>query len=259
MGKYKIFYNADFKSYDITGRHSGSEVWFDRIKCNRHLMRKVTISIYMFPFTKGDYDDEHDFECNICFELAQDPIVTLCGHLYCWPCLYRWLRLHSQCHECPVCKALIQEEKLVPLYGRGRTSTDPRSKPILGLEIPNRPAGQRPETAPQPDPNNFHNHRGFGHMGGLGGFFPTATARSGNFTMSAGFGGLVPSLLIFQFHGFLGPTAYPTTSNYPFGYTPAYHGPHVCNAQDTAQVQADSNLKFMFLLVGFLVLIYLLG
>ncbi|KAL6553108.1 E3 ubiquitin-protein ligase rma3 [Orobanche gracilis] len=27
------------------------------------------------------------FECNICFELAQDPVITLCGHLYCWPCL----------------------------------------------------------------------------------------------------------------------------------------------------------------------------
>lgn len=201
-------------------------------------------------------NDAGDFECNICFELAQDPIVTLCGHLYCWPCLYRWLRLHSQCHECPVCKALIQEEKLVPLYGRGRTSTDPRSKPIPGLEIPNRPAGQRPETAPQPEPNNFPNHGFGGHMGG---FFPTATARFGNFTMSAGFGGLLPSLLSFQFHGFPGPAAYPTTSNHPFGYAPAYHGAHVRNAQDTAQGQADSNLKFMFLLVGFLVLIYLLG
>lgn len=30
------------------------------------------------------------FECNICYELAQEPVVTLCGHLYCWPCIYRW-------------------------------------------------------------------------------------------------------------------------------------------------------------------------
>jgi hypothetical protein len=29
------------------------------------------------------------FECNVCLELAKDPVVTLCGHLYCWPCLYR--------------------------------------------------------------------------------------------------------------------------------------------------------------------------
>ncbi|KAJ0096683.1 hypothetical protein Patl1_28857 [Pistacia atlantica] len=81
-------------------------------------------------------NDAGDFECNICFELAQDPIVTLCGHLYCWPCLYRWLHYHSHFHECPVCKAIIQEEKLVPLYGRGKSPTDPRSKSYPGIDIP---------------------------------------------------------------------------------------------------------------------------
>ncbi|CAH8279553.1 unnamed protein product [Arabidopsis lyrata] len=25
------------------------------------------------------------FDCNICLETAHDPVVTLCGHLYCWP------------------------------------------------------------------------------------------------------------------------------------------------------------------------------
>lgn len=47
------------------------------------------------------------FDCNICLELAQDPVVTLCGHLFCWPCLYRWLQMHSVCQECPVCKASV--------------------------------------------------------------------------------------------------------------------------------------------------------
>ncbi len=31
----------------------------------------------------------HAVQCNICLELARDPVVTLCGHLYCWPCLFR--------------------------------------------------------------------------------------------------------------------------------------------------------------------------
>eukprot|EP00121_Abeoforma_whisleri_P006232 Awhi_evm1s5664 len=26
--------------------------------------------------------DNSDFECNICFDLPTDPVVTLCGHLY---------------------------------------------------------------------------------------------------------------------------------------------------------------------------------
>ena len=29
------------------------------------------------------------FECNICLDAARDPVVTQCGHLYCWPCLHR--------------------------------------------------------------------------------------------------------------------------------------------------------------------------
>eukprot|EP00592_Proboscia_alata_P005065 CAMPEP_0194375024 /NCGR_PEP_ID=MMETSP0174-20130528/23479_1 /TAXON_ID=216777 /ORGANISM="Proboscia alata, Strain PI-D3" /LENGTH=722 /DNA_ID=CAMNT_0039154947 /DNA_START=111 /DNA_END=2279 /DNA_ORIENTATION=- len=31
------------------------------------------------------------FDCNICLESVVEPVVTLCGHLYCWPCLYKWL------------------------------------------------------------------------------------------------------------------------------------------------------------------------
>ncbi|KAI7740530.1 hypothetical protein M8C21_024442 [Ambrosia artemisiifolia] len=78
-----------------------------------------------------------DFECDICFELAEEPIVTLCGHLFCRSCLYKWLNFHSHSHDCPVCKAIIQEDKLIPIYGRRKSQTHPRSKPILDHETPN--------------------------------------------------------------------------------------------------------------------------
>jgi len=29
-----------------------------------------------------------NFECTICMEIAKEPVVTKCGHLYCWPCIY---------------------------------------------------------------------------------------------------------------------------------------------------------------------------
>ena len=39
---------------------------------------------------KGHSDPQSAyFACNICLELAQDPVVTQCGHLYCWPCIYK--------------------------------------------------------------------------------------------------------------------------------------------------------------------------
>ena len=28
------------------------------------------------------------FECNICLDIASEPMLTTCGHLYCWPCIY---------------------------------------------------------------------------------------------------------------------------------------------------------------------------
>ncbi|KAK8674043.1 hypothetical protein V6N13_112345 [Hibiscus sabdariffa] len=200
-------------------------------------------------------NDAGDFECNICFELAQDPIVTLCGHLFCWPCLYRWLHHHSHCQECPVCKALVQEEKLVPLYGRGKNQTDPRSKSYPGMEIPNRPAGQRPATAPPPPPesNQFGNY-GFGLMGG---FVPMATARVGNFTM--GFGGLLPSLFNIQFHGYPDPAVYGTPSGFPYGFH-TFHGDHAHGfpPPTTRGQQADNVLKNLLLLIGVFVVLALL-
>ncbi|KAK4760858.1 hypothetical protein SAY87_005751 [Trapa incisa] len=199
-----------------------------------------------------------DFECNICFELAQDPVVTLCGHLYCWPCLYRWLRHHSQCHECPVCKALIEEEKLVPLYGRGKSSADPRSKSDPGIDIPNRPSGQRPETAglhPPHEDNPFANY-GFGFMGG---FMPMATTRFGNFTLSTTFGGFFPALFNMHFQGFQDATVYGTTSGYPYGFN-AFHGGHAHGFPQppTRGEQADNMLKNLFVVIGISVVVALI-
>ncbi|KAK8952430.1 E3 ubiquitin-protein ligase RMA1H1 [Platanthera zijinensis] len=77
------------------------------------------------------------FDCNICLDFAADPVVTLCGHLYCWPCLYRWLHPTSNDspRHCPVCKFPLSDSSLIPLYGRGHTAK------TLGkhLGIPDRP------------------------------------------------------------------------------------------------------------------------
>lgn len=47
----------------------------------------------MKPTQKGTDADmpspANAFECNICFDIPRDPVVTRCGHLYCWSCLYR--------------------------------------------------------------------------------------------------------------------------------------------------------------------------
>ncbi|KAL3813545.1 hypothetical protein ACJIZ3_014813 [Penstemon smallii] len=202
----------------------------------------------------SDGNESGDFECNICFDLAQDPVITLCGHLYCWPCLYRWLRGHSQSHECPVCKALIDEEKLIPLYGRGKTSTDPRSKPIPGVEIPNRPAGQRPETAPPPENSNFPNLV----SGIMGGFIPMASTTFNNIGVSAGFGGIFSPFFSVQFQSFSNARGYGESSpGYHYGNTGSFRGRegHLNRGTNQATRADDENLKKILLVVLLFVIV----
>ncbi|MCE2055560.1 hypothetical protein HAX54_042878 [Datura stramonium] len=97
------------------------------------------------------------FDCNICLDSAHDPVVTLCGHLYCWPCIYQWLRVENSAPgseetllKCPVCKSHISNSSLVPLYGRGTSAAECRSNEsqvdvaafLAGLK----PFGQQPPT-----------------------------------------------------------------------------------------------------------------
>ncbi|KAF5184792.1 E3 ubiquitin-protein ligase rma1h1-like [Thalictrum thalictroides] len=96
----------------------------------------------------NDYNGSYD--CNICLDHARDPVVTLCGHLYCWPCIYKWLHTQStsfiipeeqQKPQCPVCKADVSDTTLVPLYGRGDLSSERElnCKDSSDIEIPRRP------------------------------------------------------------------------------------------------------------------------
>jgi E3 ubiquitin-protein ligase RNF5 len=90
------------------------------------------------------------FDCNICLDLAVEPVVTRCGHLYCWPCIYEWLRRSQEEHAdagistgrrpCPVCKGALTVDSLVPLYGRGGSRSD---KPRPCPAIPSRPSAHQ--------------------------------------------------------------------------------------------------------------------
>ncbi|PKU75203.1 E3 ubiquitin-protein ligase RMA1 [Dendrobium catenatum] len=61
-----------------------------------------------------------NFDCNVCFDIAKETIVTSCGHLFCWPCLYPWLHVHSDHKECPVCKRGVNEVNITSIYGSGK-------------------------------------------------------------------------------------------------------------------------------------------
>ncbi|XVF66841.1 hypothetical protein PTKIN_Ptkin10aG0070500 [Pterospermum kingtungense] len=128
------------------------EQYFEEAAAHNHLCEEGKTILEKWKNSphavRGSDDNPSDgFDCNICLESVQDPVVTLCGHLYCWPCIYKWLHFHSNSTktqdqkppQCPVCKTEISHTSLVPLYGRGLTSTTSSGMtPQFGL-VPKRP------------------------------------------------------------------------------------------------------------------------
>ncbi|KAJ7541240.1 hypothetical protein O6H91_10G050900 [Diphasiastrum complanatum] len=103
-----------------------------------------------FSEKEGETSSAGNFECNVCLDMAVDPVLTSCGHLFCWPCLFRWLYIHSEDEECPVCKGAVTESDIVPIYGRGSKSA--RASQSTADEsdfVPPRPHAHRSESLRQ--------------------------------------------------------------------------------------------------------------
>lgn len=98
-------------------------------------------SLKMDGVKKGSGNEENFFKCIICLDLAKEPIVTPCGHLFCWPCIYQWLDVHSNSKKCPVCKRDVILKNVTPIYGRG-TNAHVREDKDSDLGIPSRPRPQ---------------------------------------------------------------------------------------------------------------------
>ncbi|KAI5190299.1 E3 ubiquitin-protein ligase RNF5 [Nematocida sp. AWRm77] len=60
-----------------------------------------------------------DFDCSICLSEVEVPVVTLCGHLFCWGCLYGW---GTKSNICPVCKKACSLSSVIPIYSKGASS-----------------------------------------------------------------------------------------------------------------------------------------
>ena len=65
------------------------------------------------------------------------------------------MRQSPQNASCPICKACLSEDRIIPLYGRGRPEVDPRKDGSLRATIsdeldavPARPAAHRPPASP---------------------------------------------------------------------------------------------------------------
>ncbi|CAN4077056.1 unnamed protein product [Withania somnifera] len=87
------------------------------------------------------------FDCNICLDIAKEPILTCCGHLYCWACFYQLPYVDSTTKECPVCKGEVIDGNITPIYGNGNSYCSTEVQ--CGLQLPARPKAHRVESVRQ--------------------------------------------------------------------------------------------------------------
>lgn len=104
---------------------------------------------------ENENDNDNVFVCSICMEPTRhnEPVVTQCGHLYCWPCLYRWI--HTGRKTCPVCKSGVTEDSVIPIFIKGVESGSTQRQQGTGdggdEQIPPRPTGHRQEAPLSPE------------------------------------------------------------------------------------------------------------
>ncbi|KAH1211067.1 E3 ubiquitin-protein ligase RMA2 [Glycine max] len=90
------------------------------------------------------------FHCNICLDKARDPVLTSCGHLFCWPCFHKLSYAYSHVRECPVCKGDVTEEGIIPIYGNASVDNNGKFESNeIGLTVPARPRPHRIESIRQ--------------------------------------------------------------------------------------------------------------
>ncbi|VVB03071.1 unnamed protein product [Arabis nemorensis] len=123
----------------------GERVNEDSKKCENgsKVMEEDNVTEEKRDIEKSTGSDGSFFDCYICLDLAKDPVVTNCGHLYCWSCLYHWLQV-SVAKECPVCKGEVSVKTLTPIYGRGKNKRE--SEEVIDTKIPTRPRARRVES-----------------------------------------------------------------------------------------------------------------
>ncbi|ADM12601.2 RING-finger-containing E3 ubiquitin ligase [Encephalitozoon intestinalis ATCC 50506] len=54
-----------------------------------------------------------EYACNICYSRPEGPVLTPCGHLFCWGCLYIWSQSIRGCKFCPSCRSRMGIEEVI--------------------------------------------------------------------------------------------------------------------------------------------------
>ena len=90
--------------------------------------------------------ESSEYQCRICNKLATRPVISLCGHMFCWDCIDRVLT-QTNSSACPICQSGISKETLTPIYVTEEAKSEPTSNP--------RPQAAREQPRSNPNYSRF--------------------------------------------------------------------------------------------------------
>jgi hypothetical protein len=72
-------------------------------------------------------DSPPHWRCLLCGKPFQSPVISRCGHMFCWSCISTHLESNS---SCPICSEHVEKSNLIPIYGQAKQSAcDDRPPP----------------------------------------------------------------------------------------------------------------------------------
>ncbi|CAD8072543.1 unnamed protein product [Paramecium primaurelia] len=188
---------------------------------------------------KSDDEKYKKFQCKICLDLASEPVITPCGHLYCWQCLYTWAQKKNPL-VCPYCSNIFELEKVTTIF----TGDSKESKQS---EIPKRPTNPRQQqTNQQQQFGNFQ----FGFSFGM------PFMMMSNFNLGQGQQANARSFMIIFFLGFILMNFLPFFDSY-FQDIPQQTSRRSRRQQDTSEDYFTSIGISLAIILGFAGLKYL--
>ena len=122
------------------------------------------------------------WHCPICKDELKSPVVTPCGHIFCWPCISKHLQDKEEAlRVCPVCSKPLDLDKVVPIYGQTNQAKD--------NEAPPPPKAERVETEEEIFERNNQNqyYRQNNNFNFEFGFFPFAAGVGFTYVNGVGF------------------------------------------------------------------------
>ena len=75
---------------------------------------------------KSKTETQSKWMCPLCNKPLHTPVVSECGHIYCWPCICKHLQ---ESNTCPICDKVLNKENLIPIYGQTDESKEDAPPP----------------------------------------------------------------------------------------------------------------------------------